>query len=384
MLVGLNYPHPWNVYGIYLGSGNPAGSQPGMDVWITNLKSNLRVLRDDLGIRVVRIFLLGNAANYGSIVPGPVVRDVTTTGRLTLPVALHPKVSNQLTEMFHAFDAADMLCIPSLIDFKAFGRRVVLTPGPRAVTNGCTNRHDIANDATIRRAFFDQVLRPFLALSQPFRRAVYAWEVQNEPIWNVASLSATTLASPFQLDVAGGATIRNATMKTFLQEAIDIIEGFPVEPRYHASVGHRFKADLASLPTGRARQFHYYPVQVSVNVPRVGPRTLVVADRNLPTFEETRAFLGEIAAGPRHGSPWPELRGADTEGTRVRVFERLKHARSKGYPLTLLWPDVDPGAAFPGPDPIKLSADAQDGIKDFQRTARGHRAVTTEPDDGRR
>lgn len=367
MLVGLNYPHPWNVYGIYLGSGNPVGSQPGMDVWVTNLRNNLRLLRDDLGIRVVRIFLLGNAANYGSVVPGPVVRHITTTGRLTLPTALHPKVGAQLTEMFQAFDAADMLCIPSLIDFKAFGRRVVLTPGPRAVTNGCTNRHDIANDATVRQAFFEQVLRPFLELSKPFRRAVYAWEVQNEPIWNVASLSATTLASPFQLDVAGGATIRNRAMQTFLEEAIDIIENFPVEPRYPASVGHRFKADLASLPTGSARQFHYYPVQVGVNVPRVGRRTLVVADRQLPTFEETRAFLGEIAAGPRHGSPWPELRGADMGGTRTRVFERLKHARSKGYPLTLLWPDVDPGAAFPGPDPIKLSADAQNGIQDFQK-----------------
>ena len=370
MMLGLNYPHPWNVYGIYLGSGNPAGSQPGMDTWVTNLRSNLKVLRDDLGIRVVRIFLLGNAANYGSVAPGPVVRDVTITGRMTLPAALHPKVSVQLTEMFQAFDAANMLCIPSLIDFKAFGRRVVLRPGPPPLTNGCTNRHDIANDPSVRQAFFDQVLRPFLALSQPFRSAVYAWEVQNEPVWNVASLSATTIASPFQLDVAGGATVRSSTMSTFLQEAIDIIEGFPVEPRYRASVGHRFVADLASIPSGSARQFHYYPVQVSANVPRLGPRTLVVADRQLPTFEETRAFLGEIAAGPREGSPWPELGGRDTGDTRTRVFERLKLAESKGYELTLLWPDVEPGAMFPGPDPIKLSADAQEGIKDFQRLQR--------------
>jgi len=370
MLIGFNYPHPWNAYGIYLGSGNPPGSQPRMDAWITNLRSNLKILRDDLGIRVVRIFLLGNAANYGSVAPGPVVRDVTTTGRMTLPAALHPKVSAQLTEMFQAFDAADMLCIPSLLDFKAFGRRVVLRSDPSVVTNGCTNRHDIANDASVRQAFFARVLQPFLTLSRPFRRAVYAWEVQNEPIWNVASLSATTIASPFQLDVAGGATVRKATMSAFLQEAIDIIEGFPVEPRFRASVGHRFNADLASLPTGSARQFHYYPVQVSVNVPRWGRRALIIADRQLPRFEDTRAFLGEIASGPRHGSPWPELGGADTGGTRTRVFERLRHARSKGYELTLLWPDVEPGAAFPGPDPIKLSLEAQEGIKDFQKLPR--------------
>jgi len=370
MMLGLNYPHPWNVYGIYLGSGNPPASQPGMDVWVKNLRSNLKTLRDDLGMRVVRIFLLGNAANYGAVAPGLVVRDITTTARLTLPLALHPKVSAQLTEMFQAFQAEDMLCIPSLIDFKAFGRRVVLRTGPPVLTNGCTNRHDIATDATLRQAFFDRVLRPFLNLSKPFRSAVYAWEVQNEPIWNVLSLSATTLASACQLDVAGGATIRSSTMRTFLQEAIDIIEGFPVEPRYHATVGHRFKADLAHLPTGRARQFHYYPVQVSLDVPRWGRRTLVLADRRLPTFEDTRAFLGEIAAGPRHGSPWPELEGADTGGARTRVLERLRHAQNKGYPLTLLWPDIEPGAAFPGPDPIKLSAEAQEGIKDFQKLPR--------------
>lgn len=370
MMVGFNYPHPWNVYGIYLGSGNPPGSQPGMDVWTTNLKSNLKTLRDDLGIRVVRIFLLGNAANYGSVAPGPIVGDVTATGTTTLPTALHPKVSAQLTEMFQAFSDADMLCIPSLIDFKAFGRRVVLRPGPPVVTNGCTNHHDIANDATIRQAFFDQVLRPFLIISKPFRSAVYAWEVQNEPIWNVASVSATTILSPFQLDVAGGATITSSTMRTFLQEAIDIIEGFPVEPRYRATVGHRFKDDLGSFPTGRARQFHYYPLQVTVDVPLVGPQAVVVADRELPKFKDTEAFLGEIASGPRHGSPWPELGGADTGGTRTRVLERLKHAQSKGYALTLLWPDVEPGAAFPGPDPIKLSADAQNGINDFQKLPR--------------
>jgi hypothetical protein len=341
-----------------------------MDVWTTNLRTNLTSLRDDLGIRVVRIFLLGNGANYGSVAPGLEVAGVTTTGTTTLPAALHPKVSVQLTEMFQAFDDLDMLCIPSVIDFKAFGRRVVLKAGPPVVTNGCTNRHDIANDTTIRRAFFEQVLKPFLNISKPFRSAVYAWEVQNEPIWNVASISATTALSPFQLGVAGGSTISKSTMKTFLQEAIDIIESFPVEPRYRATVGHRFKDDLGNFPTGSARQFHYYPLQVTVDPPFLDPQTIVVADGVLPKFGETRAFLGEIASGPSHGSPWPELGGADAGGTRTRVLERLKFAQSKGYALTLLWPDVEPGAAFPGPDPIKLSADAQNGIKDFQKLPR--------------
>ena len=31
MKVGFNYPIPWNVYGIYLGSGNPPGASPRME-----------------------------------------------------------------------------------------------------------------------------------------------------------------------------------------------------------------------------------------------------------------------------------------------------------------------------------------------------------------
>src|SRR6187399_338846 len=245
MKVGFNYPVPWNVYGIYLGSGNPPGTSPGMDVWPQNLRTNLSVLKRELGIEVVRMFLLGNAANYG-----------TVSGRTTiLPARLDPRVTEQLGEMFQAFADARMLVIPSLIDFKAFGQRQLLKAGPPPCTNGCTDRQAIVNDAATRRGFFDQVLKPFLAISRPFRDVVYAWEVQNEPIWNVTEVRLTSLVTGYQRGVAGGTTVSKPAMRAFLQEAIDIIEGFDVAPRFHATVGHRFRQDLERFPTGTLRQF---------------------------------------------------------------------------------------------------------------------------------
>jgi len=352
MLVGVNYPVPWNVYGIYLGSGNPPGSCPGMGVWPRNLAENLTILRDELGVQVVRIFLLGNAANYGTVVDG----------RTMLPEALDPGVTRQLRAMFEAFEAAKLQVIPSLIDFKAFGERRVLGQGPVARSNGCTDRHDIVIDPVTRQRFFDQVLRTFLEVSKPFRSAIYAWEVQNEPIWNVRELSLTSLITDLERSAVGSTTIRRSEMQSFLQQAVDIIEHYDVEPRFQATVGHRFARDLERFPTGRLRQFHYYPLRV------LG---LGLVDRTLPDATITRAFLGEVAAGT-HGAPWPELAGADAAhaGARVRVRERLRLARYKGYPLTLLWPDADGHTSFPGPDPLKFSQAAQDGIKDFQKLSR--------------
>src|SRR6478752_9712750 len=114
-IIGLNYPVPWQAYGIYLGGGNPCGSNPALDVWPANLKQNLIDLRDQLNMKIVRIFLLCNAVNYGSV-----SNDLDHV--FTPPPSLHPKVRQQLQAMFQAFKDTNMLVIPSLIDFKAFGR----------------------------------------------------------------------------------------------------------------------------------------------------------------------------------------------------------------------------------------------------------------------
>jgi hypothetical protein len=357
MAVGMNYPIPWNAYGIYLGGGFPPASNPTIDLWLPNLRNNLIHLREVLGMRVVRIFLLCNAFNYGS----------GKGSAFTPPATLHPKFTDHLEGMLQIFQDERMKVIPSLIDFKAFGK----PPG-----GGCSERFAIAKDATVRATFFSQVLDEFLTRSERFRQAIFAWEVMNEPFWNMSRVSG--LISP---GIAGGRTLTEDEMKTFLSQALDLIEkthGFP------STVGHRFSGDLDDFPTGTQRQFHFYPLGFAPDIPGLGDPSLpvgvpgadevniVLKDHTLPPWSETRAFIGEFGTAGKvgdaykHGQPWPELNGADNHGPRSSARERLKLISAKGYPLALLWPDNDSGGVNPV-DPLKLSSETQDGVLDFQK-----------------
>jgi len=374
-LVGLNYPVPWNAYGIYFGGGNPPASFPALDAWTVNLKQNLIQLRDTLNIRVVRIFLLGNASNYGASVGGV----------FTPPTALHPKFIDHLQKMFLAFRDTSMLVIPSLIDFKAFGHSVVLTPAVLAqpavmqegsiitpavkakgvVTNGCNDMQAIVRDSTIRDLFFKQTLEPFLQASIPFQTSIYAWEVQNEPYWNVQNI--VNRFAP--LKIAGGFTVEASESSTFLQQGVDLIAD---THKFPSTVGHRFSDDLDNFPTGTRRQFHFYPLLHGLPLTQ---RQVIIADRHLPHFNDTKAFIGEFGIqdpSDGHGALWDDLNGADAPNTRVRVLERLKLIRAQEYPLALIWPDGMDGhgsvsSAIPGPDPIQLSPAAIQGIQDFMK-----------------
>jgi len=336
--VGFNYPYPWNAYGIYLGSGNPCGSNAAFDAWPEGLERNLEKLRD-LGVSVVRLFLLGNAANYGSF----------RAGDFRPPAALDARVLDQIGRMFEAFARTGLQVIPSLLDFKAFGHRL---PG---VENGCGERADIVRLSSVRAAFVEGVLRPLLDASRAYRAQIHAWEVMNEPVWNVLPF-----APPF---IAGGRSLGVFELRAFLRELLGVIEGAPFG--FPSSVGHRFSRDLGYLPTGTAPQFHFYPARY---------RGVYVSDRTLPAAAATRAFLGEIgtlgrddAGRFRHGHPWRELAGEDARDEAARVRSRLTLAREKGYALTLLWPDLLREPPVGAPDVIKLTPGAQRGLAAFTR-----------------
>jgi hypothetical protein len=235
-----------------------------------------------------------------------------------------------------------MKVIPSLFDFKAFGRA--------HGRNGCGDRHEILADPWLQRTAIEQTLATLLAASEAQREVIRAWEVMNEPIWNVTRWAPRS--------AAGGPTATRAAMSAFLRRAVSLIEahGFP------STVGHRFARDLESYPTGSVRQFHFYPT---------GALGRAALDRRLPTFESTRAILGEfgVQAAGQQGEPWPELQGLDRGTTRVRTAARLRHVQEKGYQLALLWPDGIDGQGGrslpPGADPIQLSPEAQCGVEDF-------------------
>jgi hypothetical protein len=388
-LVGFNYPCAWNAYGLYFGGGNPPGSNAGLDVWTDNLKTNLIFLRDELNIGVVRIFLLCNAFNYGSV-------SAARRGfpaKFSLPPTMHPKFKEHIQKMLLAFRDTSMMVIPSIIDFKAIGSRSVLRPGspartvngsrvPRVetITNGCTDRSEIVRVESIRNGFFQQIKENLLEPAIPFRHNIYAWEVENEPSWNFRLLQARS--------VAGSPTVSKDEMRTFLKQGVDLIDSiqFDGRPAFKSTVGHRFLEDLDDLPTGTRRQFHYYPFTLNPTdllpdfvedvIPPVVARSvdIPVRDRTLPRFNEANAFLGEIGVtdpSVGHGDLWPELGGSDAADTRVRVLTRLQLTRDKGYPLVMLWADGADGRGgqrgFPGPDPVHLSPDAQAGVKDFMK-----------------
>lgn len=340
MKIGLNYPFPWNAYGLYFGGGRPPGSAPELDRWIEHLGSNLVPLRDELGMSVVRIFLLCNLANYGRV----------TGGRCELPEALHPKFLEHMERMLVEFDRAGVQVIPSLIDFKALGR----IPGPKDPQNGCGGRSSLVADRALSAAFLDQVLEPLLDVAESFRSTIYCFEVVNEPIWN-------TLPRPLPVWVAGGRTLSRGDLVDFLNQALLRIESRGLQ----STVGHRFLSDLKRFPAGTKRQIHFYPTNL------LGATFI---DRSLPNYDQSRAFVGEFgirAPGGPHGEAWLALRGIDRRDTRSRVAARLSHIKQKGYPLCLLWPDGRNGrgkrALPPGPDPIQLSELAQKGVVDFWR-----------------
>jgi hypothetical protein len=336
--VGFNYPYPWNAYGVYLGSGNPWGSNSALDDWPEQLEANLARLRD-LGVSVVRVFLLGNAANYGAIGANGFVP----------PARLDERVLDQLARMFESFKATGLSVIPSLLDFKAFGRRRA------GVENGCGQRSAIVRVPALRAVFIEQVVRPFLNASLPYRAQIHAWEVMNEPVWNVLPFVAPQLA--------GGRSLGVLELRAFLRELLDVIEHAPFG--FASTVGHRFAGDLRYLPSGTSPQFHFYPAKF---------RGLYVSDRTLPHASVTNAFIGELGSlgrDPqgryRHGHPIRELNGADDADEASRVVSRLALARDKGYELTLLWPDVLREPVVGAPDVLKLTSEAQRGVAEFCR-----------------
>jgi hypothetical protein len=313
MKVGANYAWPWNCYGNYFGN-------PDLGAWTGTLEDNLGRL-SDLGIGVVRVFLLGNGWSYGQL-----------QGKAFAPPdALPAAFADQFERMLVAFQNRKMTCIPSVLDFKALQS----PPGVK----GQGGRGAIATDAAVRDHFYGGLLEPLLSIADRYPDSLFAVEAMNEPVW--------TALDPF--------TPMRGAVKTFLEGAIARIaaHGHP------STVGHRFASDLDDLPTGSLRQFHYYP--------RTGLKAfLPLTEQPLPNHEKTRAILGEFSARSdgSQGDDWPDLDSELQRDPRRRVFERLRCAEAKGYELALVWPDLE-GAPFGPADPLKLSTDAQAGIRDF-------------------
>ncbi len=383
MQVGINYPWAFDKYGLYFGS--KAGDW--MARWVDFLSDNLTTLKE-LGVTHVRIFLLCNGCNYGTIFPAtsgpydsggegapPAIPSPSPyeerNARWTFqpPDAPDEQYGNQLVQMLQVFQAANMQVIPSFVDSAFFAQTRYHAPGG--------GRYDAMNDPkkqAILLAFLDYLLDK----SKAYTSTIYAWELINEPIW-----LARVIAKGFQDQYWGTAyapmepTVTEATLRDFLAEGCRRIEA----KGFASTVGHALAGDLDTFRSGRGSkpQFHYYGATAYSLGAILGQR--------VPEYSEVQrfgdVFLGEIGANASQGWGWPELNGKDRSNPNDRVFLRLRHVASLGYKLALVWPDLgwnlpkdaagkdlDPGA--PGPVQNMDTAQIfQGGARGFQRFTSG-------------
>lgn len=337
MQVGVNYP--WLDYGWDFGAAPPSWRQ-GRTVprWFDVIDAHLDYF-SDLGITVVRWFILADGLTYGTGDAAP-RRDVSVRGGWRFDP---PPIADEFLEHFAAllyrFAEAGgrapqpIRLLPVFVDFHfcrpgtmpvevydAETGRTLVDPG--WVKQG---RVQALVDPVARQRFLDRALDPLLAISGAYREVVYAWELMNEPDW----ITRGWPRNPFRR-----APVPAAAMRAFLEAGRDRVQAF----------GFRSTIGFASARTLRAagiavdiHQFHHYPG----------------GGRRLEAHERLPGIIGEFATTPT--DIWPELRGTDQT-----LLSRLEFARARGYPLAIPW-------SFHGVDRhTAWSADVEQDLRRFR------------------
>jgi hypothetical protein len=310
MRVGVNYP--WFDYGWDFGTPPPGWRDREGPRWADHLDAHLERFLD-LGIRVVRWFVLGDGLTYGAGANAP---HLDVSGRAPRwrfePPALDDAFLadfGALLERFARVNGAastDRLALlPVLVDFKTFEPGMWPVADTGWVKGG---RADVVNEDAARQAFLERVLQPLLTVSQSVPpETLYAWEVMNEPEWITSGWHPHVLRR--WLPVEGNA------MRSFLEDAAGRIR----QAGFKATIGFARVETIARTGLyADVNQFHHYTR---------GSRRL----RRHKFSSEHPAILGEFATSSAEDR-WPEL-----EGTDQRVLNRLRTADRLGYPLALPW-----------------------------------------------
>jgi hypothetical protein len=318
MQVGVNYP--WFDYGWDFGLGPPAWrGDRGVPRWFDQVDGHLVRLRD-LGIRVVRWFLLADGLTYGTGDEAPRPAGPAGTDWRFEPPALSQDAIDHFDELLRRFALSatgatpPMQILPVLIDFHfcQAGMRPVeetdpsnplqMRADPGWVKQG---RGDAIVDPRKRSRFLDATLDPLLRVSADHPDVIYAWELINEPDWITKGWHPHLFSNP---------PIPEAAMREFLEDGKQRTRAAGFKPTIgFASVRTLQRSGI----TAEINQFHYYPD---------GRHQLErhAFDARFP------GIIGEFATATT--DLWPDL-SQDSQG----VAHRLRLAMERGYPLALPW-----------------------------------------------
>ena len=318
MRVGVNYP--WLDYGWDFGPAPPAWRRPGSDPrWFGEIDAHLRHLQD-LGITIVRWFILADGLTYGSGPDAPQPDARNTSSWHFDPPFPHDDLFRHFSELLDRFAAASrpgvstIQLLPVLVDFHFCdaGAWPISRPEPAApggiepdrdwVKQG---RAEAITDTAKRRRFLDRMLDPLLAATAASPEVVFAWEVINEPEW---------VTSRWHPDGSTNHPVDEASMRAFLEESQGRIRAAGLTP----TIGFAVIDTLRSTGiTAEINQFHHYPD---------GRRLL---ERH-PFAPSAPGIVGEFATAAT--DVWPGL-----PATGQTVLNRLQLADAHGYPAALPW-----------------------------------------------
>jgi hypothetical protein len=316
MDVGVNYP--WFDYGWDFGVAPPnwrgGGTNP-QPRWYSVIDADLQRLRN-LGIKVVRWFLLADGLTYGSGSDAP---SQNSPGRWRFnPPTISSDFRTHFTELLGRFRVANaaqerqIQLMPVFLDFHfcepgsyAVGitdaTAGTTTPDPDWVKQG---RADAINDASKRQRLLQRALEPLLQIAQTQSNAIYAWDIINEPEW---------VTNGWHPDGQMNHPVNEADMRAFIEDAKTLIRHY----RFKPTIGFaKIQTIAQSRITAEINQFHHYPA----------------GRERLPRHSFNPSYPGIIGEFATNTSDiWPDIAPDQS------VLHRLQFASAQGYPLALPW-----------------------------------------------
>jgi hypothetical protein len=317
MDVGVNYP--WFSYGWDFGPAPPGWRSGDDPAWVAHIGQHLQHLAA-IGVSVIRWFILGDGLSYGTGPDAPKLDRCATrdgTGWGFSPPALTSEFQEHFEAVLQSFAARStgsppIRLLPVLVDYKFCepGTFPVAIQDPARKQNvtdeGWVKGGRVEAITAGRGRFIEQVVWPLLRLSSGYRDAIYAWDVFNEPEW---------VTNGWHPDRGNRHPVNESEMRAFLDDSMSAIR----QAGFRSTIGFNMIETICQTRLyADINQFHHYTN---------GSRYL---ERN-PFDPRYPGIIGEFATSTAEDT-WPEL-----SRQSQRILDRLKLAKTQGYPLALAW-----------------------------------------------